>query len=249
MNRLELARAFVILGSLAWSVAACSGSSSRADGAVDARQAGDVTVDGGMADIVAGHDVVDVAVLADIVAGHDVVDVAVLADTISPVDASSGPDVADATSPIDVVIPADVVYPIDVVTPADGVDPIDVVIPMDVVSAIDVVTPVDDGRPADTIIPMDANRVDLVRSTDAGVPCVVDTDCMGTGLRCGYLITNACSATGTCVATPSGSPCWAITSMLGCGCDGTTVGWTGGCHPEFPDGYAPAAISHTGACP
>jgi hypothetical protein len=211
--------------------------------------------------------------MPDIAAGHDVVDVAVLADAISPVDAPSGPDVADATSAIDVVIPVDVVSPIDVVIPADVappadvvipadvappadvvipadvVFPIDVVVPVDVVSAIDVVTPVDVGRPADTIIPMDGKKVDLVRPTDAGVPCVVDTDCMGTGFRCGYLIADACSATGTCVATPPGSPCWAIISESGCGCDGTSVGWAGGCHPEFPDGYAPAAISHTGACP
>ena len=210
MNRIGFARAFVILGSLAWSVAACSGSSSRADGAFDARKAGDVTVDGGMLDIVAANDVVDVAVLAD---------------TVSPVDAPSGSDVADAASPIDVVIPVDVFSPIDVVTPVDV------------------------GTPADMISPMDVKRVDLVRSADAGVPCVVDTDCMETGLRCGYLIANACSATGTCVTTPPGSPCGAILSEFGCGCDGTTVGWTGGCHPQFPDGYAPAAISHTGACP
>jgi hypothetical protein len=218
----------MVLGALASSFAACSSATPRADGAVDARRAGDVMVDDGMADVVATHDAVDVAVAAD---------------AISPADALGGSDVADAPSPIDVVIPVDTVPSVDVVIPADGVSLVDLVTPIDVVSPVDLVTP------ADTIIPMDVTGADLVRSTDAGVPCVVDTDCKETGLRCGYLIADACAATGTCVKTPAALPCGALIHQSGCGCHGTTVGWADGCRPEFPDGYAPAAISHTGSCP
>jgi hypothetical protein len=221
MTLFRLARVCVILGALASSAAACSSSSPRADGAADAKRAGDVMADDGMADVIATPDAVDVSIPAD---------------AVSPADAPGGSDVADAPAPFDVVIPVD-----------DG-SSIDVVIPADVVSPIDV-TPVDVVTPADAMVPMDGTRADLVRPGDAGAPCIVDTDCKGTGLRCGYLITDACSAKGTCVMTPAPLPCGAIVHASGCGCDGTTVGWTGGCRPDFPDAYAPAAISHTGACP
>ena len=92
-------------------------------------------------------------------------------------------------------------------------------------------------------------KVDVMPATDAGAPCVVDADCTAKGLRCGYPVADGCSATGTCVSPPKASPCWAIVVESGCGCDGATVSWSGGCQPELPDGYAPAAISHTGACP
>jgi len=170
----------------------------------------------------------DVAVdgrMADLAVPRDVADAAVLADAALPGDVPITSDVADATPSIDVVIPVDRVSAIDVVAPVDGV------------------------TLADTSTPMDLTRADLIHSGDAGLPCVKDTDCTGTGDRCGYLIADACSATGTCVTAPAGAPCGAIVSELGCGCDGTTVHWAGGCHPDFPDGYAPAALSHTGACP
>jgi hypothetical protein len=72
----------------------------------------------------------------------------------------------------------------------------------------------------------------------------------GCGARevCAYLIADACGAAGTCVAPPPQSTCNAIVLEMGCGCDGHTVHWDGGCKPALPDGYAPAPVTHTGAC-
>jgi hypothetical protein len=65
---------------------------------------------------------------------------------------------------------------------------------------------------------------------------------------CAYLIADACGAAGTCVAPPPQSTCNAIVLEMACGCDGHTVHWDGGCKPALPDGYAPAPVTHTGAC-
>jgi hypothetical protein len=66
---------------------------------------------------------------------------------------------------------------------------------------------------------------------------------------CAFAIADGCGAVGTCVAMPAGSPCNAVTSEVGCGCDGRSVQWVGGCNPDLPSGYAPKPIVHTGSCP
>jgi hypothetical protein len=65
---------------------------------------------------------------------------------------------------------------------------------------------------------------------------------------CAYLIADACGAAATCVTPPPQSTCNAIVLEMACGCDGHTVHWDGGCKPALPDGYAPAPVTHTGAC-
>ena len=144
---------------------------------------------------------------------------------------------------------------LDVVAPSDVVDVahVDATV-MDIVQSVDVadVAPTVDVS-AVSDVPPTTDTVDVVHddvaASDAGAPCVVDSDCAGTGMRCGYLIAQACAATGTCVMTPPPLGCGAITLLSGCGCDGSAVHWTGGCRPQFPTGYAPAAISNMGACP
>jgi hypothetical protein len=71
----------------------------------------------------------------------------------------------------------------------------------------------------------------------------------GTGKTCAYAIADGCSAVGTCVSIPPVAACDAVTTLTGCGCDGRTVTWHGGCHADLPNGYAPAPIVHTGSCP
>jgi hypothetical protein len=91
---------------------------------------------------------------------------------------------------------------------------------------------------------------DAAGSTDArseaGVGC--SPGC-GPDKVCAYLVADACSAVGTCVTPPTPSMCDAIVLESACGCDGSTVHWDGGCKPDLPDGYAPAPVVHSGACP
>jgi hypothetical protein len=101
-----------------------------------------------------------------------------------------------------------------------------------------------DARASDAAT-IDAATVDDAGTSDAGSACGT----CGAGMRCGYSIADGCSATPMCVTMPAGSPCGAILVEHGCGCDGTDVMWYGGCHPQYPNGYAPAPITHTGACP
>jgi hypothetical protein len=89
---------------------------------------------------------------------------------------------------------------------------------------------------------------------DAAIEAGVDagtTGCgsCGAGMACAYAIADGCTAVATCVAIPAGSPCNAISLLTGCGCDGSDVTWRGACHPDLPDGYAPAPIVHMGSCP
>jgi hypothetical protein len=66
---------------------------------------------------------------------------------------------------------------------------------------------------------------------------------------CAYRIADACGAIGMCVTIPPPSNCNAIVLEMACGCDGHAVHWNGGCKPALPDGYAPATVTHMGACP
>jgi hypothetical protein len=89
---------------------------------------------------------------------------------------------------------------------------------------------------------------------DAGTEAGRDTGTTGcvscrAGTTCAYPIADGCSAVGTCVTIPAGSPCNAVSLLAGCGCDGRDVSWHGACHPDLPNGYAPAPIVHTGYCP
>ncbi len=77
--------------------------------------------------------------------------------------------------------------------------------------------------------------------------CASDADCAD-GTVCAFAIAEACGATGACVEPPTPSPCGAVVQLEGCGCNGASVEWTGGCSPSLPSGYAPAPIAHTGAC-
>ena len=83
------------------------------------------------------------------------------------------------------------------------------------------------------------------KAADAGGGCP-----KGCGPRevCAYLIADACGAAATCVTPPPQSTCNAVVLEMACGCDGHTVHWDGGCKPALPDGYAPAPVTHTGAC-
>ena len=67
--------------------------------------------------------------------------------------------------------------------------------------------------------------------------CTSDSEC-GSNETCGFLASDACQATGQCVAT-SGGVC--ESEVLGCACDGTEVAI--GC-----DHYASKPVAHTGAC-
>jgi hypothetical protein len=92
------------------------------------------------------------------------------------------------------------------------------------------------------------NQVDsgVEAGRDAGATSCVSCSA---GKTCAYAIADGCSAVGTCVTMPVGQLCNAITTLLGCGCDGRTVMWRGPCRPDLPDGYAPAPVVHTGSCP
>jgi len=83
---------------------------------------------------------------------------------------------------------------------------------------------------------------------DAQVSCSPQSECPN-DMVCGFSIVQGCSALGACLLRPTPSPCNAIIQLSACGCDGKTIGWTGGCSPSLPDGFAPAPVVHNGACP
>jgi len=84
--------------------------------------------------------------------------------------------------------------------------------------------------------------------TGAPASCMRDTDCTS-GHVCAFPIAAGCAANGSCVPRPTALPCNAISLETACGCDGTTVHWTGGCAPTYPMGDAPAPIRSMQACP
>jgi hypothetical protein len=78
---------------------------------------------------------------------------------------------------------------------------------------------------------------------DAGQPatCTTDSDCTG-GDHCGFLVADACSATGQCLAPELEPNCGAL--IANCACDGTTV-YTG-C-TDLPTGYASKPVAEANA--
>ncbi len=85
-------------------------------------------------------------------------------------------------------------------------------------------------------------------ATSSTSTCSSNSDCSGND-ECAFLLTEACEATGTCVARPALSNCMP-TPLTGCSCAGTTVSWTTGtsCAAEELPGYAPEPIATMGAC-
>jgi hypothetical protein len=81
--------------------------------------------------------------------------------------------------------------------------------------------------------------------SDGGIvagPCTSNADCT-TGYECGFLISEACSAAGTCVRVDEGVRCNSYEP--GCTCSGTTINVA--CN-GYPSGYAPQPVLHTGVC-
>jgi hypothetical protein len=102
-----------------------------------------------------------------------------------------------------------------------------------------------DMTPSDADQSSDANG-SIEASADAAAGCR-----KGCGAHevCAYLVADACGAAGSCVVPPPPSTCNAIVLETACGCDGHAVHWDGGCKPALPNGYAPAPVTHMGACP
>jgi hypothetical protein len=67
---------------------------------------------------------------------------------------------------------------------------------------------------------------------DASGPCASDADC-GKGYVCGFLESDACSATGVCFPAQTGPIC--NLALPGCACDGSEVNLA--CN-GLPNGYA-----------
>jgi hypothetical protein len=80
-----------------------------------------------------------------------------------------------------------------------------------------------------------------VADSGDGSACTTNADCSG-GQVCGFLKTDACRATGTCLV-PEPEGCNA--AAPGCACDGTVINIV--CN-GFPSAYAPAPLLHTGLC-
>jgi hypothetical protein len=81
------------------------------------------------------------------------------------------------------------------------------------------------------------------QDASTGGPCDTDSDCAATGQICGFLISEACSAHGTCVTKNTGPTCALFEPA--CTCDGQL---TGIACTDYPSGYANAPIAHTGEC-
>jgi hypothetical protein len=73
---------------------------------------------------------------------------------------------------------------------------------------------------------------------DSALACANDTDCGGTE-RCYFLVSEGCSATGTCLERPFTGAC---RSPTWCGCDGNAVVVCA------PDGYSPQPIVSQTLC-
>jgi hypothetical protein len=89
---------------------------------------------------------------------------------------------------------------------------------------------------------------DVGEMADAQVSCSPQSKCPN-NMVCGFSIVQGCSALGACHLRPTPLPCNAIIEVAACGCDGKTINWTSGCSPSMPDGFAPAPVVHSGACP
>jgi hypothetical protein len=85
-------------------------------------------------------------------------------------------------------------------------------------------------------------------STDGGpIPdthCKADSDCADGGV-CGFLASEACSATGECFP-PAADTCGAMEPA--CGCDGTDIHIYPAECAGLPDAYLPAPVAHLGDC-
>jgi hypothetical protein len=78
---------------------------------------------------------------------------------------------------------------------------------------------------------------------DAGVSCTTSADCTGTNELCGFKVSLACAATGTCFVNNGSGACQALEP--GCSCSGTNLNLT--CN-GLPEGYALAPVAETGEC-
>jgi hypothetical protein len=77
-----------------------------------------------------------------------------------------------------------------------------------------------------------------------GGACTSNADCTA-GYACGYLESEACKATGTCVPMDT-STLLCASASIGCGCDGSPA-YVPTC-PGLPTGYLPQPIQHRGPC-
>jgi hypothetical protein len=81
------------------------------------------------------------------------------------------------------------------------------------------------------------------QDASTGGSCTVDADCGSADLVCGYLISEACAAHGTCVAKNTGANCNLFEPACTCAGQPTGIACT-----EYPSGYANAPIAYTGEC-
>jgi hypothetical protein len=102
---------------------------------------------------------------------------------------------------------------------------------------------------SDAASPATPPRADDSGVAPIGSACTGSGDCPS-GEVCAWSpgedVCNAFNPAGVCVKLIV-EGCQVAYTIEGCGCDGQTVTWAGGC-TSYPDGYGPYPLAHAGAC-